>query len=315
MQPPQYFWDTFADQEEILGQRSRRNVVQTNLVLLDEERMRLLADGFDKVGVSIDVVGGLRVNIAGRDSQHRVMDNLRRLQAVRQVGCITVLTSRNLSATEEIFRFFEELGIGSRVLPLFDTGEKDQTSGLEITQQQQLAALAQFTELWLSSDRMEQPPAPLDEYAAVAARHLAGMPGPAYRDRREWLPLILVNTDGECYTYGESYGEAEWSIGNLFTTPLGEMLAGQAFERCASCAERRVALNCLTCPFFKACGGTFVAETDRRERDHDTRGSMTCMARPMIEYMATRLQAVMPDIVRDRRPRPLARIAPQATVA
>jgi uncharacterized protein len=186
MQPPQYFRDTFADQEEILGQRSLRNTVQTNLMLLDEERMRLLADGFDKVGVSVDVVGGLRVNIAGRDSQAQVIANLRRLKAVRRVGCITVLTARNLSAIEEIFRFFEELGAGSRVLPLFDTGEEEQTRGLEITQQQQLAALARLTELWLKSDRMQQPPAPLDEYVAVAARHLAGIPGPVYRDRREW---------------------------------------------------------------------------------------------------------------------------------
>src|SRR5580658_1446953 len=308
MQPPQYFWDTFADQDEIFGERPRRNAVQTNLMLLDEERMRLLVDGFDKVGVSLDVIGGLRVNIAGRDSQSKVIDNLRRLRAARQVGCITVLTARNVSAVEEIFRFFEQLDVGFRVLPLFDTDEKGQTSGLDITQQEELAALAQFADLWLGSDQMERPPAPLDEYAAVAVRHLVGNSGPVYRDRREWLPLILVNTDGECYTYGENYGETDWSIGNLMTTSLSEMLAGQTFERCASAAERRVALNCLTCPFFKACGGTFIAETEQRERDHDTQEAMTCMARPMIEHLTGRLRTVMPDLVRDRRARTLAAV-------
>jgi uncharacterized protein len=316
MQPPQYFWDTFADQEEVFGDRPRRNSVQTNLVLLDAERLRLLTDGFDKVGVSIDVVGGLRLNIAGRDSQARVLANLRHLRAARgDVGCITVLTARNLSATAEIFRFFEELEVGCRVLPLFDTDDKGQTSELEITQQEQLTALAQVTELWLDSDRMEQPPAPVDEYAGVAARHCVGMPGPAYVDRREWLPLILVNTDGECYTYGEGYGEAQWSIGNLFTTPLGVMLAGEAFERCAAAAEWRVAMNCLTCPFFQACGGRFVAETDQRDRDHDAHDSLTCMARPMIEYIAGRLQTAMPDIVRDRRVRPLTRVTASLSAA
>jgi uncharacterized protein len=303
MQPAEFYRQTMADQLEIFGDRTpRNNSVQTNLVLLDEERLRLLTDGtFDSVGVSLDVKGGLRVNVAGRDQQQRVIANLKRLAAVtRRLGCISVLTAR-ISAVDEIFGFFEGLGFQFRVLPLFDTGERSQTSPLEVTLEQELSALAQLMEMWLSSDTMRRPPSPLNVYLQIAARYLSGTAGPRYRDRREWLPLVLVNTDGSCFTYGEPYGEPEWSIGNVFTQSFGDMLAGETFERCAVEAERRVARNCLGCPFFDACGGSLAAETETRERDEDGHGTLLCTARPVIAYIAERLRECAPELVGEWR--------------
>ncbi|MVU82806.1 radical SAM protein [Nocardia sp. ET3-3] len=291
MQPAEFYWQTWADQREIFGERIPvRNSVQTNLVLLDDERRRLLLHGFDSVGVSLDVIGGLRVNLAGRDSQRRVTGNLDRLVADGgRVGCISVLTAQNIQAVDELFRFFEARRLHFRVLPLFDTGEPGQTTPFEIDREQELFALARLFELWLASDLMQRPPAPLDGYVEIAARYLSAAPGPEYQDRRAWLPVVLVDTDGSCYTYGEPYGDADWSIGNIFTDSVADMLSGPVFERCAVQAERRVALNCLPCPFFDACGGTLLAETESCERDEDGAGTMLCSGRPVIAYIAERL--------------------------
>jgi len=299
MQPSQLYWDTFADQKEILGESVlHTNAVQTNLTLLDDDRLDLLGRGFDSVGVSLDVTGGLRVNRAGRDQQPKIVRNLKKLiDSGRRVGCITVLSSRNVADVERTFRFYEELGINFRVLPLFDTGERGQTTPFEISLQQELDALAHLVDLWLSSDSQPAPPAPINTYVSIAARHLAGDEGRGYRDRREWLPLILVNTDGGTFTYGESYGDPDWSIGNVFTDAFGDMLAGEVFERCAVQAERRVARNCLACPFFEACGAQLVAETETRERDHDGNGTLLCTARPVIAYIVDQLKQRAPDLV------------------
>src|SRR5262245_48023292 len=52
--PPEYYWQAFEAQKRLLPDKppKLRNVVQTNLTLLDDERIRLLRDGFDGVGVS-----------------------------------------------------------------------------------------------------------------------------------------------------------------------------------------------------------------------------------------------------------------------
>ncbi|HEU5331596.1 MAG TPA: radical SAM protein [Actinocrinis sp.] len=299
MQPPRLYWDTFADQKEIFGDTiPYQNAVQTNLTLLDDDRFELLANGFTDVGVSLDVTGGLRVNRAGRDQRPKIVRNLERLlEAGQRVGCINVLSSRNIDDAERTFRFHEERGLNFRVLPLFDTGERSQTTPFEVGLQQELDALARFVDLWLASESAAQPPAPLGAYVQIAAKHLAGAEGRGYRDRREWLPLILVNTDGATYTYGESYGDPAWSIGNVFTDSFADMLAGERFERCAVEAERRVARNCLTCPFFDACGGTLVAETEMRERDHDGDGTLLCTAKPVIGYIVDQLKKRAPDLV------------------
>ena len=65
-----YYWQTFDRQQDIFGDRARyvTNVVQTNLTTLNQERLDLLAQGFDGVGVSIDLFGGLRTRQTGNDS-------------------------------------------------------------------------------------------------------------------------------------------------------------------------------------------------------------------------------------------------------
>ena len=303
MQPPQLYRDTFADQEEIFGGAiPYTNAVQTNLTLLDEDRLDLLTNGFSSAGVSLDVTGGLRVNLAGRDSQPKVIRNLKRLLGTgRRVGAITVLSSRNIDRVEQVFRFYEDLDLNFRVLPLFDTGERSQTTPFEISLREELDELMLLFDLLLTGSTLPQPPAPLNAYVLIAVRHLAGREQP-YRDRREWLPLILVNTDGSAHTYGEAYGDPDWSIGNVFAQSFEDALAGETFERCAVQAERRVARNCLTCPFFDACGGSLVAETETRERDDDGNGTLLCTARPVIAYIVEQLQRRAPDLVDSWQP-------------
>jgi uncharacterized protein len=46
-----------------------------------------------------------------------------------------------------------------------------------------------------------------------------------YYDKRDWVWVIRVNTNGDCFTDGDPYGDPNWVLGNIFTTPLGEIFA------------------------------------------------------------------------------------------
>lgn len=78
LQHPSFYWQAFDLQHQIFDRHNDyiTNTVQTNLTLLDRERLRLLAEGFDSVGVSIDLFGGLRVYETELESQDRVLKNM-----------------------------------------------------------------------------------------------------------------------------------------------------------------------------------------------------------------------------------------------
>ncbi len=290
---PDFYWRTFADQREVFGPAGIevRNSVQTNLVVLDDERIRLLADGFDGVGVSVDFFGSQRVNLAGRDSHVAVLANMARLRGAGvDFGCISVLTRENLAHLDDIAAYHDREGRHFRVLPLFDAATKEQTAALALTVDEETAALCRLADLWLENPDRITPPAPLVGYVAAAARAVAGAPHRAYYSRRDLPWVILVNTNGDCYTQGEPYGDPDWSIGNLFDTPLAEILAGEAFARNAEESERRQAANCLSCPMFGHCDGVPVAEADFRARDRDAAGVLACTARPVIEHLVARMR-------------------------
>jgi uncharacterized protein len=289
---PEFYWQTLADQREIFGDALKvGNTVQTNLTVLDDERIRLLRDGFDSVGVSIDLFSGLRVNIGGRDQQSAVVDNMQRLNEEGvPFGCITVLTRSNMPRLDDIFRFYERTGVGFRILPLFDGAYTDQHESYDITIPQIVDSLNRLTELWLTSENPVHI-APLDTHLETVLRHLDPEAPRVYYNQREWLPVIVVNTPGDIYSYGDPYEDPEWSLGNIFTTSLGEMLSGPRFDASATAAETRMAANCLNCKFFGACSGAPVA--NNRDNIHSSvDGVGVCdVERQVLDYIDTRLRS------------------------
>jgi uncharacterized protein len=265
------------------------NGVQTNLTVLDDERLMLLAEGFDRVGVSVDVFGDLRVYENGRDSQARVLANMDRLQAADiPFGCITVLTKNNIDNIEQIYSFYQKLGISARLLPLHQTNNDAQNDGIEIDPYSVLKAFKTIFDLWLQDE----------DFAWITpvmemVREVLNFYDPAiefsFYDKREWESINLVNITGDMYGYADAY-QIERSYGNLFTTPLGELYASQNHERSILAAESRLQQTCVNCKFFGACGGYPIAEDGYEYHELDEDGAIRCIVhKGMLQYIEYRL--------------------------
>jgi uncharacterized protein len=288
---PGFYWDTFADQREIFGEHvARKNTLQTNLTVLDEERIALLRGGFDVVGVSVDVFGGLRVNVGGRDQQPVTLRNMERLRALGiPFSTITVLTRANLGRLRHIHELFSRADIPFRILPLFDGAFDGQHRGFEISTQDILQAFKDLVDLWMEKEGFLTV-FPTLEQIQVVLRAMKGAP-PVYYNKREWLPVLLVNTNGDCFTYGDPYEEPEWCVGNLFTTSLDDILAGERFARSALAAERRMAANCLSCPYFGHCSGYPIAEEHYNCREKTGEAERACVVeRNLFAYIEQRIR-------------------------
>ncbi|HYI00668.1 radical SAM protein [Hyalangium sp.] len=299
---PGFYWDTLQDQKEIFGEDvPRKNVLQTNLTVLDEERIELLRRGFDVVGVSVDVFGGLRVNVAGKDLQPQTLKNMERLRE-RGVpfSTITVLTRANIGRLRHIYDFFSRAGIDFRLLPLFDGAFEGQHRSFDMSTQDILKAFQELVDLWLEKDGFLKVYPTLEQIQTVL-RFIKGNAAPVYYNKREWLPVLLVNTNGDCFTYGDPYEDPEWCVGNLFTTPLVDLFAGERFAKSALAAERRIAQNCLSCPYFGACSGYPIAEEHYNFKEKRPDGGRTCVVeRNLFAYIEKRIRAQQ-ELLTDER--------------
>lgn len=253
---PGFYWETFSTQRESFGDRlDLFNTIQTNLTVLDDERIRLLRDGFNAVGVSVDLFGGLRVNLSQRDQQARVLRNMDRLRGAGvDFGCITVLTRNNIKHLKEIYRFYESAGLSFRILPLHGDYRSQQHDEIAVSPAEVLDAYCTLADLWFQGNGSIRV-IPVLDYIETVVRQLT--PG-GYREvfnPRAWTPVLAVNTNGDCQSVSDPYGSPDWQFGNLFTTPFAELMSGAARERSVRATEARMAFNCARCRYFGSCTG------------------------------------------------------------
>ncbi|MBW4445209.1 MAG: radical SAM protein [Plectolyngbya sp. WJT66-NPBG17] len=294
LQHPDFYWQAFNLQHQIFDRLNDRvsNAVQTNLTLLDRERLRLLSEGFDAVGVSIDLFGGLRVYETELESQDRVLKNMDRLlEAGIRFGCITVLTKRNIDRIADIYQFYRTMGLSARILPLFQGSFDNQHAGFEITAYETLAAYKQLFDLWMADDQFVSI-TPIQEAIQQVIFHYTPDAPTVFYDKREWESIYLVNTDGNLYSYADAY-DPERSHGNIFTTPMAQLIDNEQHWRIVRDAETRIEQTCSNCPYFGSCSGYPMAEGSREYYEVDQQGIMQCtVEQGLLRYIDQRFRAL-----------------------
>lgn len=285
--PQTYYADYFERQQNAFsGSKIKvQNTIQTNLLSLDEEKIRLIEKHGVHIGVSHDGAGEARVNMAGRQVADRVADNMDRLteMGVPYKG-IAVLHRGNLERVEEMFRFYYDRGIDFRVLSILSFGEpQGQRHGLGITQAERLEALKRIADIYFASPpriRLD----PIDNFLRSAVDALTGRYELDYQPETQGEWALIVDTDGSTYTYGDSY-TPEGYIGNLVTQSIPEIFESQTYLRASARRKARMA-PCNDCPFFGSCDQTILAEAAPSERVTDAKSNPVCpVAQPMIAHL------------------------------
>lgn len=288
---PDFYWNTFEQQKQIFGEMisSVANTVQTNLTVLNNERIRLLKNGFDSVGVSVDLFGGMRVNQSERDSLPIVLKNMDILRAEQiPFGCITVLTKLNLPYIRKIYNFYEEMQLSFRLLPLFKGSFEGQHQGFEIDPHEVLSALCELADMWLESEKVVLVQPIIEHIEKILYRYIPNAK-PFYYDKRKWESIYLVNTNGNVYSYSDAYDGL--SHGNIFTTSLGDLVKGRSHQKIIAAAEARMTATCSKCTYFGSCSGHPVAEGSCEYNELDDNGAIRCIVtQGLLKHIELRLK-------------------------
>ncbi|MGJ5632658.1 radical SAM protein [Nostoc sp. CALU 1950] len=291
LQPPDYYWQTFEQQQQVFAELRGNvtNTVQTNLTILNKESIQLLKNGFDSVGISIDLFGGLRVNKANIDSQKKVLANMNRLEKENiSFSCITVLTKLNLPYVQEIYKFYESRNISFRILPLFNGAFDGQHTGFEIDDNDVLKAFCTLVDLWMESDQLVVV-SPIVEYIAQILHYYTPNCEPYFYNKLEWESIYLVNVNGDVYSYADAYNP-NFCHGNLFTTSMEEIVLGIGHQKAIAAAEKRIISTCTSCRYFGSCTGYPVAELSISYNQIDKQGKIYCVReKEVLQHIEIRL--------------------------
>lgn len=266
-----------------------KNTVQTNLVKAPDKVLDLLQELDISLGVSLDVFGDQRVDLQGRNSQKIVLDNLQRLLD-RQipVGAIAVLHQHNIDRAVDIYRFYNDLGINCRLLPIFSIESPvPRVNTLNLSRQQVLQAYQAVASAQFSSPTKIKV-YPLCQYFQAAVRDLTQQAIKRYEPaQREWA--LIINTNGDVYNHGDAY-LPEGLMGNVFKQSIQQIFASSAYARVNALRHQR-SQTCRHCSFDRKCHQIPVVEALPSERLYDEKGHLLCsIAQPMIQYMRDHLQ-------------------------
>jgi len=266
--PLNYFERVLALQREILGSAlveggQIKNTMQTNLYSIPAEKIDFFAQHGIQFGVSLDVIGGVRLDARSAETEDRVVANMDRLRerGIR-FGAITVLaghTHRNIVA---IYNFYETLGMSFRVLPLFDAPLNTPDASFALTAKQTIKALCRLFRHWIRrTNRVVV--RPLDEYTYAVYLKMIGRAQPRYNRRvSEWA--LLVNTDGAVYQVMDAY-DTTLAHGNLHAELFQTMIESPLYETSLQRDEALFQRHCAPCQFRGACTSLPLYESKRND--------------------------------------------------
>lgn len=308
--PADYFRDLVKAQQQTLGIAGLRwrNDVQTNLIKLGQSKLALFAELDIGVSVSLDVIGGQRVNAKGQDVDGRAQDRLDELLQggwadVLGLGGICVLHAGNAHQSVDMWSFFEQRKLAMRFLPVFSMAEPPaRLRGLMLSPGQIVEALWAVMLARLSSEGGPQTTVyPLDDYMRAAVLPRAGYSVARHRpEQREWA--VVVDTNGDTYAHCDAY-QPGWRLGNAFDQPFDALMDSVARERSLLARGQR-ARFCDDCPHQQGCEGLPMIEALPSERAFNAQGKQECaVARPLIDRMA-QLLAQFPEALADAQPTP-----------
>lgn len=257
--PLDYLEEVMAMKREILGTDAednfgaQSNAIQTNLYRLTDDHIDFLKRHRFSVGVSFDFVPGVRLNVAGQDSQERTLANIERLfEAGISVGVITVLAKHTAPHVTRIYDFLSERGIAMRILPLFDGPDSRNYESFEISDDDKVAALRKLFLHWMEHGARTNV-LPFRSYLQTVIRKLLHFPTEKYTRAIHGESVLVVDRNGDISLPNDPCDPRPSPLGNVTTQSFASMIQTPTYLAALERDPVMFRTYCRNCPYDEAC--------------------------------------------------------------
>jgi uncharacterized protein len=252
--PAEYLDQAMSLQHEVLAGCRHAVLLQTNLFRVPERTLDALHKHRVQLGVSMDVVGGVRRDLLGRATEEAVVENMDRLERRGlHYGAITVVARHNHTRLRDVYDFWSRRGVSFRVLPLFDGPSERPAGRFELTEPELATALSDLFDHWIESGAAVDV-TPLSEWLGNVLRKCLGLRRAVYDRRRDGESVFLVETSGDLYQTDER-GHPELALGNLVTGTMHDILGSPAFTASLRRTDAKTERYCRPCRHYGFCNG------------------------------------------------------------
>lgn len=239
------------------GELEINNSLQSNVTLLDQKKL----DFFTKLGISPGTScdgpaylhDASRPFVSGEGSYAQVRRGLELLKTQkdkkgkeRNVGTLCVITKNNASKAEEIYRHFKELGLSSfGILPYKSRERPD----LALSNKQFFDFHRTIYDLWVEDD---QPFSRITPLSDIVTHFIGGKSSVCSYKGNCFEDILSVNVDGSVYLCA-GLDVPEWSLGNVNTHSVDEMLSSGTYLKALELREKAKADCSSSCDYYPAC--------------------------------------------------------------
>jgi uncharacterized protein len=237
--------------------------LQTNLYKITPDVVRYVKKYNIGLGVSLDVIPGVRRSLTGGESESKVIANLEVLRREGVTpGAIVVLAKHTAAHIRRVYDFYAERGMPLRVLPLFDGPTSRPHEDFAIEKQRLTQAMCELYDHWMDTGCSVQL-SPLTGWLQNVIRHMLNLQAAPYDRRVTGEQFILVNTDGRIYGAADPY-DFDRSFGDVTIDTWGTISKSDAYEASLSRDDARRAKVCTACQYLGACSTYPAFEADQQ---------------------------------------------------
>ena len=237
--------------------------LQSNLFKVTPAQIELFKAYRVGVGVSYDVVPGVRLTPSGRESAARVEENIRLVRdAGISLAAIVVIAKHTAPRLREIYDHFAGEGMMLRVLPLADGPAERPIETFSLSLKETVAAMCDLFDYWFDTG-LRIPIDPFRTYVQDAIRCLLDMRTQKYDRASAGDYAFFVNVDGRLYAERDTY-EIALALGNLNTQNIAEVLRSDGYRSSLAREAALISSKCPSCKLDASCAGWPIVSTKSR---------------------------------------------------
>jgi uncharacterized protein len=258
--------------------------LQSNMYSVSDDQLELCKKYGVHIGVSYDVMPGVRVTTKGLSSEERAETNTHRARkAGFNPGAVVVLAKHTVSNLTEIYEYFVGQRMPFRVLPLSDGPAERQLDTFSISVQETISAMCDFFDYWIISGRRVAVE-PFSTYLFDALNYMLDVPVDKYKRSIHGDYALFVNVDGLLYAERDAYDKA-LALGDLNTQSMSDILQSSSYKSSLAREDTLIADRCSSCHLNESCAGLHLLATKSRGAFDDP-----CSIAPaVIKHIAGRL--------------------------